>query len=650
MSNSKWIWHYGEYEIYHNMMVHLRREEQGYHRPAFWKIATPYPSIKFIKSFVSGDGYMVCYTTGNGCVTLDGVRYPMGKKISVSKGEHFVEIPVSKGDGLPAIFVDSDVCPSDDTWLSNYFAGEFSTVGMLDYFDTPDKNPEIFPFSYERKYPVAKKELGDGILFDFGVELFGYLNIINASTDEIGVYYGESEEEALDINYTYLIDKVSGSDNYRLKQRAFRYVYLTNASKSVNVSCDYEYLPLEKRGKFTCDDEVLNAVYDKSVYTFHLNCREGFFDGIKRDRWIWAGDAYQSGKINRYCFFDKAVEQRTLLGLIGKLPIEQNINTILDYSLLWIIELYEHYVTYGDIAFVSKIIDKAKALLDFVETRINADGFLEGKFDDWTFVDWSEMDKTGAICAEQMLLVKSYYAFGELLDAIGSTGREYTAKADILLKRVDEYYWDSDKGAYIDSYTSGKRVVTRHANIFAIIFDLCDTSKQKSILDNVLKNDNITKITTPYFKGYELDALAKLGEFGEVESNFSYWSDMLKLGATTIWEEYDPTKQGIEHYEMYGGKYEKSLCHAWGAGVIYLFGRYYLGVKATDIGYKTFTVSPNLGGLKSIKGVVPIVNGTVEVQLDDNTLVVSATRDGGTLIYKGKEYPIFPNEKIEIKA
>lgn len=645
---STWIWHYGDYEIYHNRETHLRREEQGYMRPAFWKLSSPYPSVKFIKSFECTGGYMTTYINGNGCVTIDGKRYKSGTRIELSAGHHDVEIPVSKGDGLPAIFVDSNVCPSDRTWKCNHFAGEFYNVGTLDYFDTPTKNPEIFPFSYERKYPIAKKEVEDGIICDFGVELFGYLNIEDLTTQKIGVYYGESEEEALDTEYTYLIDEVEGSNSYRLRQRAFRYIYLKGI-KSAKVSCDYEYLPLEKVGSFTSSDELFNDIYKLSSYTFHLNCREGFFDGIKRDRWIWSGDAYQSQRINRYLFFDKEIEQRTLLGLIGKEPIEQHINTILDYSFLWIIGLYEHYFTYGDVEFVKRILPMANRLMDFCSTRTNADGFIEGKYDDWTFIDWSDMDKTGAISSEQILAIKAYEVMHQL-NAVCGYETEYKDRAKELKSLVNKYYWDNEQGAFIDSYKSGLKKVTRHANIFAVMYDIADDTQKESILNNVLKNDDITKITTPYFKGYELDVLSKLGEFGEVEKVLrSYWGDMIKLGATTVWEEYDPTKKGIEHYEMYGGKYEKSLCHAWGAGPIYLFGRYYLGVRPTLPGYETFVVEPNLGGLKKIDGTVPIVDGTVTVKLDQDGLKVTTAKQGGTLIWRGVHYDLQPNKTIEIK-
>ena len=36
----------------------------------------------------------------------------------------------------------------------------------------------------------------------------------------------------------------------------------------------------------------------------HLTTREFFIDGIKRDRWVWSGDAIQSYLMNYYLFFD----------------------------------------------------------------------------------------------------------------------------------------------------------------------------------------------------------------------------------------------------------------------------------------------------------------------------------------------------------
>ena len=145
--------------------------------------------------------------------------------------------------------------------------------------------------------------------------------------------------------------------------------------------------------------------------------------------------------------------------------------------------------------------------------------------------------------------------------------------------------------------------------------------------------------------------MAKLGEYEALEKMLtSYYGGMLELGAKTLWEEYDPSMSGTEHYAMYGGKYHKSLCHAWGAGPIYLFGRYYLGVYSTSPGYATFNVEPCLGGLSEIRGTVPVNGGEVTVELNENGLSVLATKPGGTLIYNDTNYPLVPFEKITINS
>jgi hypothetical protein len=135
--------------------------------------------------------------------------------------------------------------------------------------------------------------------------------------------------------------------------------------------------------------------------------------------------------------------------------------------------------------------------------------------------------------------------------------------------------------------------------------------------------------------------MCKIGDFGYMKNMLdSYWGEMIRLGATTIWEEFDPTKKGIEHYEMYGGKYEKSLCHAWGASPIYLLGKYALGVKPTKPGYKEYIVCPHDVGLGAFKGSVPTKNGNIYVSFDGKKAEVVSEIDGGTLILGDKKYPI----------
>ena len=56
----------------------------------------------------------------------------------------------------------------------------------------------------------------------------------------------------------------------------------------------------------------------------------------------------------------------------------------------------------------------------------------------------------------------------------------------------------SRRGYNIDSFSSGKRHVTRHANLFAILFDIADGARCDQLYESVIANDAITQITTPY--------------------------------------------------------------------------------------------------------------------------------------------------------
>jgi hypothetical protein len=127
-----------------------------------------------------------------------------------------------------------------------------------------------------------------------------------------------------------------------------------------------------------------------------------------------------------------------------------------------------------------------------------------------------------------------------------------------------------------------------------------------------------------------------------------YWGGMLKLGATSFWEEYNPTKKGTEHYAMYGRKFGKSLCHAWGASPIYLLGKYYLGVSPTTAGYETYTVQPQLGGLQWMQGKVPTPNGDIELYCSNTQIKIKAATGLGTLKIKSSTWPTGQN--ITVKA
>lgn len=101
-----------------------------------------------------------------------------------------------------------------------------------------------------------------------------------------------------------------------------------------------------------------------------------------------------------------------------------------------------------------------------------------------------------------------------------------------------------------------------------------------------------------------------------------------------------------EQLGMYGLKYGKSLCHAWGASPIYLIGRYILGVKPTSPEYKTFEIAQKLQIYQSRCACQERI---CDNRKKDGVITVNATRSGGTLIIDSKEYPLTADDPIAIR-
>lgn len=657
MKQAKWIWYPGDYEIYHNLKLHLRREEYGYEHPAHWPYSTPYPYVEFSRSFETPeDTEFVVRAHGKAHVRLDNEPfYPTDSPIHVAAGKHDLTVWVAAATGLPSLYINSLFLVTDESFRVTRYDLKYFPAACEPAYTQETDDPEVFPFAYQKIDYVSKTECGGGILFDFGKETFAKLELSGlAAETETGVFYGESREEALaDQKKCYLWQTVSGKTEVSLVPRAFRFVHLRAGNpkdlESVKVHALYEYLPIAEKGSFSCDDPIVGKIWDTCAYTFHLCSREFFIDGIKRDRWVWGGDARQSFMISDYLFADREICKRTITALIPKETPVRHVNTITDYTMYMLISIWEYYCSFGDRAFVEFMWDRVVALYTFLVGRLDENGFVVERPGDWIFMDWSEIDKDGALCAEQILLWQTEQCMAKLCELLGKPTGEHKTRADVLKAKITEYFWDDRRSAFIDSYSSGKNHISRHANIFAILFDFVDEPTKQRILQNVLLNDAVTPITTPYFKLYELMALCQMGKLEYAQNMLdSYWGKMLDLGATSIWEEYDP-KYGIpDCYGMYGGAFQKSLCHAWSCGPIYFLGRYCLGVRAASPAYATYTVAPDPGKYKSFSGTVPTEKGDIRVSFENGRVTVFSELDGGTLEWNGKSVKIPKGEKVTL--
>ncbi len=668
-SVATWIWYPGDFEIVLANKMQNRRTERGTFFPVFWKIDSHYVLMDFHKVFdVREQETVDIYVEGEYHVKLDGKAFEGSpKQITVPAGQHKINIKVFNQANVPAIYVKGKTIVSNVSWLVTFEdkewideTGKASDISATQWlnagswnFNSPTQLPSQFMLPVKKQTAVSTEKGNNNMLVDFGKETFGFIKLHGLKGNgTLSVYYGESKEEALSTADCETLDRVVVDNPVEQDQtmqlsKAFRFV---NVQYDEGVMLDavsmlYEYADVKERGSFTCNDEEINRIYDVAKYTFELNTREFFIDGIKRDRWIWSGDAYQSYLMNYYLYFDNETVKRTTYALRGKDPVTGHINTIMDYTFFWFLGIYDYYLYTGDTSFIAQNYDRMKTLMDYVLARRNKDGLMEWMSGDWIFIDWAEgLSKKGEVSFEQLLFTRSLETMA-LCASIANdkdAAARYNTLADDMRTKLFSIYWNDTKQALVHSRIDGKQTdnVTRYANMFGIFFNYFNEAQKQGVKQHVLLNDSIQKITTPYMRFYELEALCAMGEQPYVLQQMkSYWGGMLNLGATSFWEEYNPDKNGAEHLAMYGRKFGKSLCHAWGASPIYLLGKYYLGVSPTQPGYQTYTIQPQLGGLQWMQGKVPTPNGDIEVYCSIQQIKVKSAKGTGTLHIKSAIQP-----------
>ncbi len=639
---ARWIWYPADFEIIHANKLMTSRYERDIPIPPFWKMDDCYHNVKFIRKFhLNSQNTISIKAEGQMNILLnDQYVYNIKDELVLNPGKYEMVISVYNAHGLPCIYVSGNEIISDENWLVTCNDHAYKKAASSNLV-TEDSTPNNLKFPQKELKPKLINYNGYKV-YDFGLEILAYVKLKGIKGNgDLTICYGESLPEAVDFEHAETIDviNIDLKENYTTSiLKAFRYLTLDSKFDVTEVTALYEYLPVNK-SYFKSSNELLNKIYDVALHTLHLNTKEFMIDGIKRDRWLWSGDAYQSYLMNYYSFFDKAVVQRTILALFGKLPVKTHINHIMDYSFYWIMSFYDYYLYTGDLTFIVDNFDKITALIEFCLSRRNEAGFMEGLPEDWVFVDWADLDNRGEVCFEQLLLFNSLkicVKLGKLINQADLV-EKYGKIAQDLEAKIEKF-WHKDLNAYIYAYKNGvpDNVVTKHANMIALLFDLCTDSRKQLIKDHVLLNDSITKITTPYMRFYELAALCEVGELEYVfDEIIEYWGGMLEASATSFWETYNPDEIGNEKYGMYGRKYGKSLCHAWGASPLYLLGRYFIGLKPTKPGYQEFVAQPKLVKMSWFETKVPLNEGYLHMYYSEDKMKIFSSNASGKIILQG---------------
>ena len=105
-----------------------------------------------------------------------------------------------------------------------------------------------------------------------------------------------------------------------------------------------------------------------------------------------------------------------------------------------------------------------------------------------------------------------------------------------------------------------------------VISGVASKAEAQRALKILASTKDAVKPGTPYLMHYYITALIKSGLNKEAKSVLAdYWGGMVKKGADTFWEAYDPDNDKLSPYNFFP---INSYCHAWSCTPVYFIRKY----------------------------------------------------------------------------
>ena len=480
---------------------------------------------------------------------------------------------------------------------------------------------------------TAKEGKRPSILLDFGREIHGglqFVTCIRASTKpvKVRVRLGESVGEAM-CNIT----PENGATNdhamrdYTIElpwlgvcevgNSGFRFVRIDLLEddvelpiKEIRASLLYRDIPY--LGSFRSSDPRLDSIWMTGAYTVHLNMQDYLWDGIKRDRLVWMGDAHPELCTMLAVFGDNEVMKKTLDQARDQTPLPGWMNGICAYSLWWALIHHDYYMYTGDLDYLREQQSYMNALFDMAAGMVDGQGHEHmtgaGRFLDWP----TSRDRKAVDAGLHALLLMTFDAGIRMAGALGDTA--LAAKCSSAAERMRKVTPD---------YATTKQS--------AALAALAGLVPARQVNEEVLKKGGVEGFST-FYGYYMLQAKAKAGDYaGAIDNIDTYWGAMLDLGATTFWEDFDikwldnaaridelVPEGKVDVHRSYGDfcykGFRHSFCHGWASGPTAWLSEHVLGISIVEPGCKAVRVRPHLGGLQWAEGTFPTPYGVISVR------------------------------------
>lgn len=331
---------------------------------------------------------------------------------------------------------------------------------------------------------------------------------------------------------------------------------------------------------------VIKAIDRVGLNTLKECMQTVYEDGPKRDRRLWIGDTYLESLANLYSFHNDSLTKRCLYMLAGLANEDGILNAnafeepaphpqksrLLDYCYLYNVALKEYVAATGDKQTGLDLWPVAKKQLDIARQYVLPNGLMDyekANYEWWVFFDWKDgLDKQAPLQGITIFTLNQTYELAKILGKENEVA-DVPALAKKLKDAAHKNLYDKKSGLFV----SGKdRQVSYGGQAWMILSGVATKAEAQRALKALPNVQNAVHPGAPYMYHYYVAALIASGLNAEAkQAVIDYWGGMIKKGADTFWEVYDPAD---EFKSPYGFFPVNSYCHAWSCTPVYFIRKY----------------------------------------------------------------------------
>jgi alpha-L-rhamnosidase len=385
--------------------------------------------------------------------------------------------------------------------------------------------------------------------------------------DKYGNFYTKNLRTAKQ-TITYICKGGGHAELYepRFTFQGFRYVSISGYPGKITpdlVTGVVIHSDMERTGHFSCNDSLVNRLYENILWTQKGNSVDLPTDCPQRDERLgWLGDAQLFAPTASYNMLvpgfytkwlkDIAAEQQESGMVLSNIPTRGAGGGVAGWADAALIVPWHIYRHYGDSRILEEQYESMKAWVDYVhELTVSGEMYIwppeKPIYGDWlAFKTEHRNDYPGATTDKDLLGTAYFYRSADL----------FQRTAQLLARTEDAGYYqeilNGIREAFVHEFlTPGGRLSsnTQTAYAMALSFgllpDAMETVAAKRLADEVKRQSHITtgllgtSVICPVLTdhGYVEEAYSLL-----FREKYPAWLYQVRMGGTTIWERWDGMK------------------------------------------------------------------------------------------------------------